>query len=82
MFSFDGSVLSIRIDKKVIALSGEGSPWAVRFSVEAGHLRRLPKRLMRERIGVSIWESRISLGNWEYPGTLEDFGTVDPSRVH
>jgi len=82
VFSFDGSVLSIRCEGKVVALPGEGPPWAVRFSVEAGHLRRLPKRLMSERINVSIWESRISLGNYRYRGTLEDFGTVDPSRVH
>ena len=58
VFRFDGSVLSVRFDKKVIALPGEGSPWTVCFRVEAGTLRRLPKRLMRERIGVSIWESQ------------------------
>jgi hypothetical protein len=81
VFSFDGSVLTIRFDKKVIALPGEGSPWTVRFRVEARTLRRLPKRLMREDIGVSIWESRITLGNWTYEGTLEEFGTTDPSRV-
>jgi hypothetical protein len=61
--------LSIRFDKKVIALPGEGSPWAVRFKVEASVLRRLPKQLMREEIGVSILESRINLGNYAYRGT-------------
>jgi hypothetical protein len=81
VFSFDGSLLSIRFDKKVIALPGEGSPWAVRFRVEAGALRRLPKRLMREDIGISIWESRITLGNCTYPGRLEEFGMTDSSRV-
>ncbi len=82
VFSFDGSVLSIRCDKKVIALAGKGSPWAVRFKVEARTLRRLPKRLMCEDIGVSIWESCITLGNWTYTGTLEEFSTTDPSRIH
>jgi hypothetical protein len=81
VFSFDGSVLSIRVDKKVIALPGEGSPWTVRFRVEARTLRHLPKRLMHERTGVSIWESRITLGNYRYTGTLEEFGTTGPSRV-
>jgi hypothetical protein len=81
VFSFDGSVLSIRCDKKVLALPGEGLPWAVRFKVEARMLRRLPKRLTREHIGVSIWESRLTLGNHTYAGTIEEFGTRDSSRV-
>jgi|ERR1700676_3298826 len=81
VFSFDGSVLSIRFDKKVIALPGEGSPWTVRLRVEARSLRHLPKRLMRKDIGVSIWESRITLGNYTYAGTLEDSGATDPSRI-
>jgi len=81
VFSFDGSVLSIRCDKKVLALPGEGLPWAVRFKVEAKTLRRLPKRLTREQIGVSIWESRLTLGNYSYPGILEAFG-ADPSTIH
>jgi hypothetical protein len=81
VFSFDGSVLSIRFDKKVIAFPGEGSPWAVRFRVEARTLRRLPKRLLCERIGVSIWESHITLGSYTYAGTIEGFGTTDPSRI-
>jgi hypothetical protein len=81
VFGFDGSVLYIRSDEKVIALPGEGSPWAVRFRVEAKTLRHLPKRLMHESIGVSIWESRITLGNYTYEGTIEGFGTTDPSRV-
>jgi hypothetical protein len=81
VFSFDGSVLSIRFEKKVIALAGEGSPWTVSFRVEARALRRLPKRLVGEVIGVSIWESRITVGNCTYAGTLEEFGTTDPSRI-
>jgi hypothetical protein len=81
VFSFDGSVFSIRVDKKLIALPAEGSPWTVRFKVETRDLRRLPKRLVHEGIGVSIWESRITLGNYTYAGTLEGFGTTDPSRL-
>jgi hypothetical protein len=40
VFSFDGSVFSIRCDKKVIAFPGEGLPWTVCFKVEAKTLRR------------------------------------------
>ena len=81
VFSFDGSVLSIRCAGRVIALAGEGPPWAVRFKVVAGVLRRLPKRLMQENVGVPVWESRLSLGHWTYAGTLEGFSTTDPSRI-
>ena len=81
VFVFDGSVLSIRCDGKVIALAGEGSPWTVRFKVAAGALRRLPRRLTREHVGLSIWESRLTLGSWVYEGTLEGFSTTDPSKI-
>jgi hypothetical protein len=81
LFGFDGSVFSIRCDGKVIALAGQGVPWAVSFKVRAGALRRLPKRLTREDIGISIWESTISIGNRTYPGTLDGFGAPDPSKI-
>jgi hypothetical protein len=81
VFRFDGSVLSIRLNRKVIALPGDGSPWTVCFRVEARTLRQLPKRLMREDIGVSIWESHIALGNYTYAGTLEESGATNPSRI-
>ena len=70
-FSFDGSVFSIRSDKRVIAFPGEGLPWTVCFRVEAKTLRQQSKRrLMREYIGISIWNSRIIFGPWSYEGTV------------
>jgi hypothetical protein len=81
LFNFDGYVLSIKCDGKVIALAGQGVPWGVSFKVPAGALRRLPKRLMREDIGISIWESSISIGNRTYPGTLDRFSSTDSSRI-
>jgi len=81
VFSFDGSVLSIRCDGKVIALAGEGSPWTVRFKVAAGTPRRLPKRLMGGRVGLSICESRLRPGSWVYEGALDGFCTTDPSKI-
>jgi hypothetical protein len=81
VFGFDGSLLSIRCDRKVLAIPGEGSPWTVHFKVKAGTLRRLPRRLTREYVGVSIWESRIALCNYTYVGTIEELGAMDHSRV-
>jgi len=42
VFTFDGSIFSIRYDEKVIAFAAAGIPWAVSFKVRVGNLRRLP----------------------------------------
>jgi hypothetical protein len=80
-FSFDGAVFAIRCETKVIAFPGEGLPWTVRFRVQAKTLRRQPKRLMREDISVSVWESRIRFGSWSYEGTVAPLGGGDFSEV-
>jgi len=71
VFTFDGAVFSIRCDTKLIVFPGEGSPWTVCFRVEAKTLRQESKRrIMRQYIGVSIWNSRIEFGPWSYEGTV------------
>ena len=62
------------------------------FQLLYGFVRRIRNRtqsvkvnglvITQESIGVSIWESHITLGNHKYRGTVEEFGTMDPSRVH
>jgi len=42
VFGFDGSVLSIRSEGKLIVLAGQGPPWTIRFKVAASALRHLP----------------------------------------
>lgn len=81
IFWFDGSVFYIRSEKKVIAFPGEGPPWAVSFRVEAKLLRQAPKRIMREQIAVSVWESRIRFDSWSYRGTVEPVGGSHSSGV-
>ena len=81
IFGFDGSVLSICCEGEFIVLAGQGPPWTIRFKVAAGALRLLPKRLMEERVGLSIWQSHLSLGRWLYEGSPEGFSTTDPSRI-
>jgi hypothetical protein len=81
VFSFDGSVLFIRCDNKVIALPGDGVPWTVRFKVTAGKLRFLPKRLKRESVNVSIWQSRITLGTWPYEGSIDQSEASAPLDI-
>jgi hypothetical protein len=81
LFTFDGSVFSIKFNGKLIALAGEGVPWGVTFEVHVGALRRLPKRFMDADIGISIWESSIRIGNRVYPGTLGGFGAADSWKI-
>jgi hypothetical protein len=81
IFGFDGSVLSICCDGKLIVLAGQGPPWTVRFKPKAKALRCLPNRLMQERVGISLWKSSLRIGNWTYDGALEGFSTADSSRI-
>lgn len=81
VFSFDGSVFSIRCDNKVIAFPGEGLPWAVCFKVRAGELRRLPKRLMHDHIALSIWQSRLAIDGSACEGTIEPSGLTNRANV-
>jgi hypothetical protein len=82
VFSFDGSVFSIRCDKRVIAFPADGRPWTVCFKVEAKTLRQQSKRrLMQELVGVAIWKSRIEFGPWRYEGTVEPLNGKSSSEV-
>jgi hypothetical protein len=81
VFCFDGSVLSIRLEREIVALAGQGLPWAVCFSVKAGELRRLPKRFKRECVKLSIWESRLTIDGWRYEGTIEAYAPVGRAGI-
>jgi hypothetical protein len=65
-FRFDGNVLTINCAGKVSPMPADGSPWTTRYSVRAGALRSLPKRLMSYRIEFSVWEAKLTIGNWAY----------------
>ncbi|MDP2646515.1 MAG: hypothetical protein Q8P24_16370 [Desulfobacterales bacterium] len=71
---FEGGVLSFRCGGKVVALPAEGHPWTLRYTVPAGKLRKLPKRLMETQIDISIWDSRLTIGHWCYGGVMEMSG--------
>jgi hypothetical protein len=70
MFRFDGHVLTISCAGRTIAMAAEGQPWTQPHSIRAGALRRLPKRLMREVVEVSVWDSALTIGNWRYSGVF------------
>lgn len=68
---FDGEILTIRHTGKLIAMSALGNPWAHQYAIHAGALRRLPKRLMREMVGISIWETALIIDSYSFSGVVE-----------
>lgn len=68
---FDGKVLSFRLAGNVVVLAAEGSPWPTSFTLPAGKLRPLPKRLMSADIDVSVWRSRLNIDGSRYDGIVE-----------
>jgi hypothetical protein len=77
IFQFDGDVLTIRCEGKVLAMPATGNPWPTRYSVRAELLRTLPRRLMRKQVEFSILESILTIGNMRYGG-VESLATVTP----
>jgi hypothetical protein len=68
IFSFDGSVLQIGCNGKIIPMPAEGKSWEHAYSIPSAKLNSLPKRLMRELIEVSFYDSSIRIANWCYSG--------------
>lgn len=67
-FGFDGAVLTMKCAGQVVALPAEGSSWHERFASPARNLQNLPKRLMSERLEVSVFEGRLNIGRNRYNG--------------
>jgi hypothetical protein len=68
VLGFDGTVLTIRCKGKVLPLPAEGKPWPERYSLRAGKMRYLPKRLTSERLEVAVWETRLTIDGNSYEG--------------
>jgi hypothetical protein len=62
-FGFDGNVLTISCAGKISPMPAEGSPWTQPYSIGAGALRSLPKRLMSYSIQFSVWDAVLTIGN-------------------
>lgn len=71
IFAFDGAVLTLWCAGKTVAFPAEGTAWPTRYSLPAKPLRRLPKRLMRDTLGVSFWNGRLNLASCAYDGVSE-----------
>jgi hypothetical protein len=68
---FDGKVLSFRLAGHLVVLAAEGTPWPSQFTLPAGKLRNLPKRLMNAWVDVSVWRSHLQIDRSRYDGIVE-----------
>jgi hypothetical protein len=65
-FEFDGNLLTVHCDAKIYPMQAAGSSWPQQYSVRAGALKSLPKRLMSWRIQFSVWNEVLTIGNRGY----------------
>ena len=80
-FTFDGLIFSIRCHEKVMAFRAEGKPWTVSFRVPASSLQTPPRRMMRECVDISIWDSRINFDSTRYEGSIVQSGGAGLTNV-
>jgi len=78
---FDGRVLSMRCLAKEMIVGAEGEAWPACYTLPAGKLRNLPKRLMSRHVGVSIWEGKLQIGSCRYDGIVDESEEGKPNPV-
>lgn len=79
-FSFDGRILSFHRPNWVVPVPGAGAEWPLVYHIRAGNLARLPSRLMREQIEISVWNGSLTLGNRCYCGAIAGGDLPDHER--
>jgi hypothetical protein len=65
-FGFDGAVLVIECGKEVIRVPAEGDAWPDSVIITVAEQRALPSRLSREKISVSVFKGKLTIGNRVY----------------
>ena len=68
--AFDGTVLEIRCEQMVLAMSASGAPWTKKWGIRAGALQPFPRRLMRDPVDVSVWQATLQIGDQRYAGLV------------
>jgi hypothetical protein len=69
-FGFNGNILTISCAGKVSPMPAEGSAWVHVYSIRAGALKSLPRRLVSWGIRFSVWDSMLTIGNRGYRPVL------------
>lgn len=69
--SFDGSILVISCCGQVLAMAAKGEAWPSAYTIPAGSLRCLPRRIMQPVVAVSIFQDRLWIGRTRYSGVHE-----------
>ena len=76
IFEFDGVIFTIRCAGRAVPVPGRSEAWASRYTMAAGKLRNLPKRLMRDPVSVSVGDGWLQLHMTRY----RPVATVEPAQ--
>ncbi len=74
--AFNDGVLTLRLGSNRIVLAAEGTSWECTYSLPAGNLRVLPKRLMGDPVVVGIWHSQLEIDRNRYDGLISGTDSV------
>jgi hypothetical protein len=69
-FVFDGEKLLIRCAKNIVVMPADGKAWESKYTIPAGKLRGLPKRLTSETICLSVWRRSLTIDRTVYHGIM------------
>ena len=65
-FTFDGQILRILLENKVIAVQARGNAWSDSVVLKVTDLRNLPERFTSESVGISFREGFLAIGSNRY----------------
>jgi hypothetical protein len=74
LLSFDGEALRVQIGNERMVLQAHGQAWPENYSIAVGALTRLPRRLTRDPIEVSIVKPRLRIDHCHYSEVLAEQG--------
>jgi hypothetical protein len=69
-FSFDGTMLVIRVCGCIIPTPARGSAWESSFTIAAGCLKEFPKR-MKPEVHLFVWGSTLNMDKLRYKPVTE-----------
>jgi len=68
---FDGRVLTLDVDRNVIAAAAQGEAWPCSYELPVASITRLPRRLAMHDIEISVWNSELRIANRCFRGVVE-----------
>jgi len=74
--SFDGEALRVQVGNELLVVQAKGDPWTVNYSIRAAELTRLPRRLTRDPIEISIVRLSLRIDHCHYSEVVAEQGEM------